>query len=629
LYTYIINKVDLVRIIPKIQNSKIIELDIETSSLDIFSCRLLLLQLNLDGEIFVINCCTIPKDTLEYIMQILHSRSRNKDCIIIGHNIIFDVKVLYHKFKTLLFNLYDTMLGDILTRAGLVKKFPSLEELVDENFNVKLDKEIRNTFIDKQDDVFTEQQILYSALDVKYLTLLRERQLLKLTEQKQVHVSELEMSLIPVFAMMEYEGIDIDTEMWRNNIKEIELSFKKAHQDILDYIKNNLDFSKYKNTLELSDAFGVISKSKKTKKLVSELESISPEFSWGWFENNFNPKSNAQTLRMVNIFGVDVENTNEKTVKPFINHPIVKLLDGYREAEKKLDTYGESFLSNINPKTKKIHTSFKQLGTATGRLSSDGPNLQNIPRESIYRHAFIAPQGYSLIKIDYSQAELRLMACVSGEPEMIKSFINQEDLHVTSASAVYKIPKEQITKDQRQRGKNLNFGLIYGISEYGLYYTFGIPIEEGRRMLKDYFGFYQVLEEFIKKAGNIIEKKKFSITPFGRKRFFEDKKLFANNSEMYKYIGRLRREGVNHIIQGGIADVVKIAMREIFYNNPFGDGVKILLQVHDELVFAVRDDLLKDAQEFLEDKMIKAGELFITKVPVKVDANVAKYWEKG
>jgi DNA polymerase-1 len=148
-------------------------------------------------------------------------------------------------------------------------------------------------------------------------------------------------------------------------------------------------------------------------------------------------------------------------------------------------------------------------------------------------------------------------------------------------------------------------------------------------MLKDYFGFYQVLEEFIKKAGNIIEKKKFSITPFGIKRFFEDKKLFANNSEMYKYIGRLRREGVNHIIQGGIADVVKIAMREIFYNNPFGDGVKILLQVHDELVFAVRDDLLKDAQEFLEDKMIKAGELFITKVPVKVDANVAKYWEKG
>jgi len=180
----------------------------------------------------------------------------------------------------------------------------------------------------------------------------------------------------------------------------------------------------------------------------------------------------------------------------------------------------KTFLSYINKNTGKIHCEFNQIGTATGRFSSDSPNMQNIPADQEYRKAFIASPGCKIITADYSQAELRLMGAVSGEPEIIHAYVNDQDLHKKTATFLFDVDIDNVTKEQRQKGKNLNFGIIYGISKFGLLHTFGIPIEEGEVLLYKYFQGYKVLKEFIEYAGDMVWKNLYSITPLGRKKIF-------------------------------------------------------------------------------------------------------------
>jgi len=622
-YTYIANKQEFFKMLPELQQADMIGLDVVATSLDTFTAKWLLLQLNIDNHLYVLDVRKLGLEQITYLIQLI----KDKNILCINHNIKYDIGIIYHYTKELITNVYDTMLAEILIHQGLGKKFPSLSELVMNYFLVSMDKDIRKTFINYDKDYFTEEQLLYSALDVKYLFDIRKLQISRLEVQKQLKILDLENSLVPVFCIMEYEGIPIDEKKWLENVEKQVKIAENLRKTILDFIMNNLKFDKDTNAFDMSMKVAI---PVKTKKLTEELKSLSNSFATDWIKANINLDSPLQVKKIFWGLGIEVENTNEKVLKDYkTKHPLVGLLLDYRDAGKKLSTYGESFLKNINPVTGRIHSEFNQLGTSTGRISSDSPNCQNIPRDSDYRSCFIAPQDCSIMAADYSQAELRLVAQVSGEPEMIKAFLNNEDLHARSATTLFEKLLEDITPDERWYGKTLNFGIVYGISEYGLLYNFGIPLNKGEEYLKKYFNFYSVLDNFIEQAGKMVWKNKYSTTLLGRKRFFEDKKIFKDIFEEQRFLARVKREGVNAIIQGGVADIIKIAMINIARTNPFGDKFKMVLQVHDELVFIVHNSILKEAEEFIKKLMIEAEELFITDIPCLVDVKKGPCWLKG
>lgn len=607
-----------------VKDEKICAIDTETDSLNIFAATWLLLQVKINSKTYLFDIRKLSKDQIKYVVGLL----KDNGFLFIGHNIKFDIKVIYHNTGELLTNVYDTMIGEILTYNGNGNQYPSLKLLVTKYSGITIDKTTRDTFADIGDKPLTEEQLVYSSLDVEYLKFIYNSQIKTLDGQKQLPVMQLEMDILPAITMMEYTGVHIDKKQW-NNIFEMAVAKKEESRLLLlEHIYNNLDTDKFNSGLDFMNFLKVPVKSKKAMEMLSFA---GKEVFKSLFFENFNVNSYAQMLVILKEFGLPVESTNEKIIKDFASDfPIVKLLLDYKEFEKKVSTYGDSFLeSNLNPVTGKVHSDFNQLGTATGRFSSSNVNLQNVPREKEYRKAFIAPQGYKIITADYSQAELRLLAEISSDKEMIDAFINGIDLHSKSAAKMFNIPVEDVTKEQRHHGKTFNFGVVYGISEYGLSKNLGIPIDTGKEMLEKYFDLFKTLSQFIKYAGDMVVKLKYSTTPFGRKRFFEDKILFIDSKDMNKYFGKLKREGVNHIIQGGIADVVKFAMKFIFYENPFGNDLVMIMQVHDEIVFLVKEEIAEDAQKFIVKQMIRAGELFIKRLPVEVDSFIEDYWTKG
>lgn len=608
-----------------------IALDTESTGLDYRLDDWLLLQVKLNGNIYVIDVRKLGKKYTEYIVDLI--KSSNK--LVIMHNAKYDLKVLYRNTGILLTNVYDLRIGEVLMSAGITKDmYPSLQILVKQYFDVYLDKTVREQFIGNH--VITEQQILYAADDVEYLEGIYHQQREVLLGQKQGSVMELEMRLVPVITMMEYDGVKIDTEHWKSLVAKAEANSKAAKEKLLDMIIQKIPFSKFQNALELAD-FLLIKESAKTKRDRAILYELNAEDAKSWVRDNINLDSPNQLKNtLVSLFELNVENTAEKTLEPYIHQSeLVKTLMEYRGYRKQVTTYGVGFLSNINLVTGRVHSEFDQVGAATGRFSSSKPNLQNIPadrddtaEEDSYRTAFIAEPGNKMITSDYSQMELRMMGAISKEPKFIQAYKDGQDLHKITASILYEKPLEEITKGERRTGKTMNFAVIYGTSKYGLFYNFGIPLEDGGEYLKRYFGGYDVLGEFIKKAGDLIWNKKFSKTPLGRKRFFEDKRVYDNLDDLERYRARVIREGVNHIIQGGSADVVKMAMLNIFYNNPFGDKLKLLLQIHDEIVCEVEEGIVEDAKEFIRKSMLDAEQPFLGEIPAEVDISVGDFWSK-
>ncbi len=301
----------------------------------------------------------------------------------------------------------------------------------------------------------------------------------------------------------------------------------------------------------------------------------------------------------------------------------------YREHKKRLTTYAETFLTHIDKTTGRIHTNFTQL-RHTGRLASSGPNLQNIPALEGYRKAFRAREGYKIITADYNQAELRYMGAMSKEPEIINAYINNEDLHKKTATFLFNKDIEDISKDERQHGKNMNFGTIYLISPWGMRRNWGIPLETGKEFLRKYFKGYPILNIFLKQLGDMVCENYYSTTLLGRKRFFEKKEYYVDYIEREKHMSAIRREGVNHSVQGGSADIVKIAMKHIFYDNPWThDEVRILLQEHDEIVVEAKDDIAEDVGRYVIACMEDAEKPFLGDIPAKVDIIIKDHWSKG
>jgi DNA polymerase I len=306
-------------------------------------------------------------------------------------------------------------------------------------------------------------------------------------------------------------------------------------------------------------------------------------------------------------------------------HEMIGLILEYRQYEKLRGTYVDALRGLIHPDTGRVHTSFNQTATSTGRLSSSDPNLQNIPVRTELgrqvRRAFVAPEGHLLLGCDYSQVELRVLAHVSQDPEMLAAFRRDEDIHATTAAAIYGVALEEVTSEQRSMAKAINFGLMYGMSSFGLANRTSLDISQAEVFIQTYFQRFQKVKEYLDETIRLATEKGYVETLLGRRRYFPELSMPGGNAQIRR---GAERAAVNMPIQGSAADIIKLASivlhRRLLER---GLGAALLLQVHDELVLEVPEEELDQTRDLVVETMSGA---YALSVPLKVDVGVGKNW---
>jgi DNA polymerase-1 len=398
----------------------------------------------------------------------------------------------------------------------------------------------------------------------------------------------VEMPLVRVLTDMEFEGVNLDVEALNSYAEVLKKDIAALEEKIYQMAGRSFNIASPRQVGEiLFDVLKIDDKAKKTK---------SGQYSTG--------EDILQKLRN--------------------KHEIIPAILEYRGLKKLLNTYVEALPKLINPKTGKLHTSYNQTVVVTGRLSSTNPNLQNIPirdeagRE--IRKAFTASDDeHIFLSADYSQVELRLMAHFSGDEHLINAFRNGEDIHKATAAKIFKVPLEEVDADMRRKAKTANFGIIYGISAFGLAERLNIPRSEAKAIIDGYFENFPGVREFMDKSIKEAREKGYVETLFGRRRYLPD-----INSRNGVVRGVAERNAINAPIQGTAADIIKIAMVSIqkrFEEEGFSS--KMILQVHDELNFNVHKNELDKVQEIVKKEMETACEI---SVPLSVDMGTGRNW---
>jgi len=398
---------------------------------------------------------------------------------------------------------------------------------------------------------------------------------------------EIEMPLMQVLAAMEKTGVLIDHVALKQSSEILTADMNAIEKEVYQLAGFEFNVTSPKQVGEvLFDRLKVVDKGKKTK---------TGQYS-----------------------------TNEEVLEGLRGkHPIVDKILDYRGLKKLLSTYIDALPALINKKTGKVHTSFNQTVAATGRLSSTNPNLQNIPirdeqgRE--IRKAFTAESNCVFLSADYSQIELRIMAHLSGDTHMIEAFLSGQDIHAATAAKIFHLPIEEVTGDMRRKAKTANFGIIYGISVFGLSERLGIPRGEAKELIDGYFATYPKVKEYMDNSILTARQNGWVETLFGRKRFLAD--INSHNSVVRGYA---ERNAINAPLQGTAADIIKIAMVNI-YRRMIKENVQstMVLQVHDELNFNVHNSEIDAMKRLVTEEMENAIQL---RVPLKVDVGVGVNW---
>jgi len=400
--------------------------------------------------------------------------------------------------------------------------------------------------------------------------------------------NEVEIPLMTVLADMEFEGVGLQTTFLEDYSKVMKKEIVKNEKEVYKIAGTPFNLASPKQLGEiLFEKMKIPYEGKKTKT--------------GQYSTN-----------------------EEVLTKLAEDHEIAEKITAYREWSKLKSTYVDALPVLINPKTKRIHTSFNQAVAATGRLSSADPNLQNIPirtdRGREIRKAFIPrSKDHILLSADYSQVELRIVAAISKDKAMIDSFLKGQDIHTTTAAKVYNVELEDVTTEMRRNAKMVNFGIVYGISAFGLSQRLRIPRAEGKTLIDEYFILYPNVKKFMEASIEFARKKGYVETLMGRRRYLRD-----INSRNYTVRGYAERNAINAPIQGSAADLIKIAMINIHSELIKGGYIsKMILQVHDELLFDVHKKELNDIKPMIGDKMKNAMDLG---VPIELEMGEGSNW---
>ena len=605
----------------------VVGLDVETSGLDLFNDTWLLLQVSIGEDVYVFDVVGLSNEMPRVVQAIVNSGT-----LCVGHNIKFDMKCMYINTKVKVERVFDTMIGDGIVYTGLGRPFVSLVAVLEKYLEIQADKDVRKDFIGAT--FVTQEMYIYAAKDTLHLVPLYEKIMAALLEHNLVKVADLEMALLPVVAWMEIEGVGINTELWNkllaNSIARQAVWEMKLKESLIEPALNVLLSNDEVTALDVVDALVLQVKLKRDRnpmETITDRKTIS-----GIVHKRLNLNSGAQFRKILEYNGIFVPSTNKKELEGHKKHEVIRDYLNFKPYTKRISSYGRDFLAKINTKTGRLHATFNQLGTRSGRWSCNNPNLQQIPRaieddpEARYRECFIARPDHTLLTVDYNKAELRLLGAVANEPEFINGYINGLDMHRLTASHIYGVDYDAVTKEQRARGKSINFAIVYGSTAWGLAWNFGIPIEEGTRQLDSYFAAYQYISKFIEVAGKKIWELKYSITPFGRKRFFEVPKYYDDGDEREKIKKSIIRRGINTIIQGGSADILKVALLDVYYKSPFGDLLKLLLTVHDEGVWEVHNSVAEEAEAFVVSTLETVEQVYLKDIPAKADSLLSQTW---
>lgn len=570
-------------IIPLLTGYDVLALDIETRGRDFFKSAILLVQLATREEIYVLDA---RKLDLTHLLRVLEEANP----LIIGHNLIYDLRFLMRDYNYNPGRLFDTMVAFWILNNGLEKPYISLRDLLRRHLNITIDKDIRKSFQTTYGDL-SDEQIKYAAIDVEHLIAIMEIQVQRLEAANLIDTARLEFRVLTATARLEMNGIKLDVDKWA------EAPGRLTEEMVVH---------------ELAVA-GILGDVPTQGAFFTSPRPMIP-----------NLRSSKQVTRMLADLGIPVTSTRKELLAK-VEHPIARHIIEYRRLDKLRSTYGRNFL-NLVASDGRIHANFHQVGTQTGRFSSSKPNMQNIPRDPFYRSCFIAEEGNMLLAADYSQIELRIAALMSGDQVMLDEYRKgNADLHRLTAVKIYHT--EDITPDQRQKGKNTNFGIIYKITEHGLYLRFDIPISEGRFLLKESRGVYPTLFAYMDKEADLAIAQGFNTTKIGRRRYYELPSI--GSRDFHKKLHRIRREASNLTIQGTAADVLKTALADLDLELRHR-GAFIVNTVHDEIVVETPKAEVSETLGILYNTMSDAARSVLGDgLEWKVDASVGVYWKKS
>lgn len=579
---YIQTEEELKKNIHILDSNSVLGTDVETTSLDPLTGELRLLQIGTSEETLVIDCFKIRKEIVaKYVRPYLESL----EIVKILHNAKFDVKWVKHHLGIDIERIFDSYLASLLIEAGLGKPkgYHKLEQVVKRYLDKDMDKTEQ---MSNWGGELSMRQIEYAAYDVSVLFPLREAMIPVLKEMGLIRVAKLEFEAVLPTAWLELCGFYLDIDQW---MKVAEDNLAKSYI-IADEIYKDLEPVLTQGTL-----FG---------------------------EATINLDSHQQIQKYFRLLGVPMpDSTREFYLTPLQDeYQIVKKLLEYRGCKKAFTSFGEKYKQYVHPRTGRIHADFMALRSETGRYGTAGPNLAQIPSDKYHRNCFRAEEGNSLICNDFSQEELRILADFSGDKKFIALFHSGADFHQATASEVFGVPVEAVTKDQRTFAKRLNFGVVYGIGAAKFSMTAGIPLSEAETIIKAYFEKFKTVKRWLNYQKYQVLQTGYSRSGSGRMTKYE-----WNEATQYK----AQLNACNMPMQATGADILKRALR-IFYDTSkhFHHRIKLVNIVHDEIIVEAPDDIVQEVAEMLRDCMVTAGEEYIQAVPVRADISVMKVWNK-
>ena len=589
-YQLIENEDDLIKLCDFFLTKEILSLDTETTSTNAIDAELVGLSFAVEEhQAFYV---PIPenREEAQKRVEIFRSVYENEKILKIGQNLKYDLEVLRNYDIELKGKMWDTMIAHYLIQPELRHNMDYMAEIYLNYQTIHIDELIGAKGKNQRSmrELNPKEVYEYAAEDADITLQLKnklEPELKKQGAEKLFY--EIEMPLMPILAEMEMTGVCLDTDSLSETSKQLTQRMLDIEQRIYELAGEHFNIASPKQVGDiLFDKLKIIDKAKKTKKgqYVTSEEVL-------------------QQLRH--------------------KHEIVGLILDHRGLKKLLGTYIEALPKLINPRTGHIHTSFNQTITATGRLSSSDPNLQNIPIRGEdgkeIRKAFIPEPGCLFFSADYSQIELRVMAHLSQDPQMIEVFREGKDLHAATAANIYKKPIEEVTRDERTKSKRANFGIIYGITVFGLAERLDIPRDEAKMLIDGYFDTFPQVHDYMEKSKEVARQQGYVTTLFGRRRYLPD--INSANSVVR---GFAERNAINAPIQGTAADIIKVAMIHIFQRfKTEGIKSKMILQVHDELNFSVYPDEKEKVEHIVLEEMQNA---FQMAVPLVADSGFGENW---
>ncbi|CAN5911806.1 bifunctional 3'-5' exonuclease/DNA polymerase [soil metagenome] len=570
------NANELPKVAEALKNVVAIGFDTETTGLNPRDGRMRLLQLATPDETFVID--TFEAEDLSPLAEVLADGP-----VKVLHNAKFDYQFLFAEHGIRLQPIFDTMLASQLLDGGEQGASYALNAVAKRYLDEEVDKSVRR---ENWAGELSERQIQYAARDAEILLPLRERLADALAGEGLKLVSRIEFGAVGPLSEMELAGIKLDIERWN---------------DLAATVRIRRDAAAERLESHFPPPDGVL-----------PLEGLGP---------SLNINSPQQIIEAFRSIGVDLSDTRNWTLLD-VDHPAARDLLEYRELQKKLGTYLETYANYIHPKTGRIHANFFQCRVPTGRLACNNPNVQQIPHEDEFRRCFVAEQGNTLVIADYSQIELRILAEVSEDPGFLEAFQNGEDLHRVTAATMFGIKKEEVTKDQRSAAKSINFGLAYGRGPKSLSIQLGTSEGRARELIDEFFASYSKVHQYLQGTANRALKEGELRTLAGRLRKFGNTSSLASAER-----GGLRREAMNFPIQGASADIAKLALYYIRQDLEDLDA-RLINSIHDEFVVECAAGLAEEVSERVQGAMVNAGKKLLKKVPVEVEVVVSREWRK-